>query len=638
MSSCKELSKKRIKSQDEDDPEQNLNLSGDESCLDLSWNPNEWLLPGKTRKRSHYEASLSNSPLVSPLSSFNLNLNSGSWIINDLTSEEVNGNINFICDGQRSSHFLNQTGSDSIGDKLKISTTEFDFNDINHSPTTESYLSDINLLPAIESHFKDFNDSIATKSHGNDINHSTATESHFKDVNHSTAIESHAIDTNHSPETESHLNNNNNLLPFLSNDGSLNSVSFDTKYESQLPDIKSDDADSYNREYINQIAGGKTEDANKGNAQPEREKILDSHAQSANLIDQLYEANTDLSEHTKCKKNPGHETFHGIDDLRVHHLPPEIQHEDSLTFFNCAAQLVVQISVFYTSPSRGPEDTYSQYIGTNRKRNGSGFISSVDSEILKFRCKRDACPLKQCSNHLAGRAAKFSRSFSSPEGAEKEEYNRHYYYSGICVHTNKHVIFDMSEAKRAVVKFFFNSPDETRVIYGHVAAIVGVNNSQDHVTVHVMSHDVDLFHTVNCLLKDTKSSYRQMVSSTHKSQTSHGLRHSHSWVAVIGHAHGMSKSITFGHVIKEEEDGSRVIKYYDAATCPGSSGGLVMTPSLLKLQWPGAVHSASDPDTGLNVTLDSRVQDLNNQEIGRIHEKLTRSNSESSFPSIEYTE
>ncbi len=46
-----------------------------------------------------------------------------------------------------------------------------------------------------------------------------------------------------------------------------------------------------------------------------------------------------------------------------------------------------------------------------------------------------------------------------------------------------------------------------------------------------------------------------------------------------------------GHVCEERVEAKRVIKLYDAATCPGSSGGLVMTPTLLQLQWPGAVHS-----------------------------------------------
>ena len=66
----------------------------------------------------------------------------------------------------------------------------------------------------------------------------------------------------------------------------------------------------------------------------------------------------------------------------------------------------------------------------------------------------------------------------------------------------------------------------------------------------------------------------------------------------------------------------RVKKYYDAAARPGSCGGLVVTPSLLELQWPGAVHRGCDPFTGWNVTWDSRYPDLEPQAMAKIHERI----------------
>lgn len=317
-------------------------------------------------------------------------------------------------------------------------------------------------------------------------------------------------------------------------------------------------------------------------------------------------------------------------------LPYEIQHEDSLTFFTCAANLVVQISVNHTSAARGARDMYSSYIGTSMKRNGSGFIASVDDTIMALRCKREDCVEGfhvEDQNEDSTSVLSLSRSISSNSSASLSSNcsvgaSKHNIYGGVCIRTNKHVIFDKSEADNAYVKFFFDTPDEKFVIKGHVTSIVGVNNSQDHITLHVMSHEKKLFDTVGICLRNVKSSYNQMVLSTHKFQARERSSNNKSWVAVISHPHGKSKSITFGHVVKEEYEVTRVIKYYDAATCPGSSGGLVMTPNLLKLQWPGAVHSAYDHDTGLNVTMDSRFRDLENLNMGQFDEKaLSRKDS-----------
>lgn len=208
---------------------------------------------------------------------------------------------------------------------------------------------------------------------------------------------------------------------------------------------------------------------------------------------------------------------------------------------------------------------------------------------------------------------------SSSSSASGGLRSRHFFYSGVFIHTNKHVIFDKSEADNAYVKFFYDTPNGKGVFHGHVAAISGVNDSQDHVTLHVMSHEKILFTNIGLCLQNAKSSYDQMLQSTHRAHQALGNQHKHSWVAVLSHPHGMPKTVTFGRVRKEAAERTRIIKYYDAATCPGSSGGLVITPSLLRFQWPGAVHSCRDNVSGLNVTFDSRIQDLDYIDMGRIH-------------------
>ncbi|GFN78387.1 hypothetical protein PoB_000489300 [Plakobranchus ocellatus] len=341
-----------------------------------------------------------------------------------------------------------------------------------------------------------------------------------------------------------------------------------------------------------------------------------------------------------CHKNPGHEHFHLPSELKVQDLPPEIQHEDSVTFFNCLSQLVVRITVNTTSAARGPNDMYSNYIGTNSKRNGSGFIASVDEHLTKMRCKRPDCSGSDDPDIVMGQNTVFEDSgvFMSPPPLDRnlsnmstasssssnssEGSNKHSYYGGVFINTNRHVIFDKSEAESAHVHFFYNTPDKKGVVYGHVASIAAVSTNEDRVTLHVMSHDRDLFSLIKMHLKNAHSSYRQMVKSTHTSQQIHGSGQRHSWVVIISHPHGLAKSITCGRVRCETVEAKCVVKYYDAATCPGSSGGLVTTPSLLHVQWPGAVHSCSDATSGFNVTFDSRVPDLEEKLISRMHKPL----------------
>ncbi|CAL1535612.1 unnamed protein product [Lymnaea stagnalis] len=347
-----------------------------------------------------------------------------------------------------------------------------------------------------------------------------------------------------------------------------------------------------------------------------------------------------LVEYNSCEVNPGHGGFYVPQTLQVKNLPREIQNEDSLTFFNCISQLVVQITVTYTSAARGPKDEYSEFINTNKTRYGSGFVGAVDEQIMKLRCKRDNCFF--ASEHLDSSTmsspnTSFDRSssfdmnanLSSPNTNSPDKPNtiqKHFFYGGVTVHTSRHVIFDKSEADNAFVKFFFVGPDGQGVVNGHVAAIVGVNSSQDHMTLHVMSHDKNVFNVLPVVLANAKSSYKEMLRSTIRAQHAHGLVNKESWVALISHPHGMPKRITLGRVRKEIEDsdGIKVKKYYDAPACNGSSGGLVMTPSLLKLQWPGAVHSSCDINTGFNVTLDSRSRDLDFVDIGRINKNLIK--------------
>ncbi|BFZ02625.1 hypothetical protein BsWGS_05663 [Bradybaena similaris] len=404
-------------------------------------------------------------------------------------------------------------------------------------------------------------------------------------------------------------------------------------------------------------------DSNANNGDDDYPGDEENEEEDPYAINELFES--DLKHYKKCKKHKNHAEFYLVPDLQVKDLPNDIQHEDTVTFLSCLSQLVVQITVHSTSAARGPKDMYSSYIGTTKKRYGSGFIASVDDDIRRYRCRKENCPhatfFEEFNSSFDDSAnmgpPNLNRSESStsstsmgPPGLSRSEsntstsYNRsvsnmstassssnsstgsprlkHVFYSGVTIHTNKHVIFDKSEAESAYVKFFYNTPGGKEVIHGHVSAITGINNSQDHVVLHVMSHDRAVFTTLGLCLHKAASSYKQMVQSTSNIQRPVNHKNKHDWVAIISHPHGMEKAISFGRIITEKAENLRIIKYYDAATCPGSSGGLVITPSLLKLQWPGAVHSCTDLSTGYNVTFDSRSRDLDPNDTDRIYKNM----------------
>lgn len=324
---------------------------------------------------------------------------------------------------------------------------------------------------------------------------------------------------------------------------------------------------------------------------------------------------------------------------QVADLPKDIQHEDSVTFIKCLSKLVIQISVNSTSDKRSKSDGYHSYIGTNTVRNGSGFIVSTEKEMMKIKCT-----LKDCYHNLdnassptsSTKASTLSRTSSSTSSKNspcssvsrsvKANKKSHFVYGGVYIRTNRHVIYDKSEADNALVNFFYQSADESGMVRGHVSAIHGVNNEQDHIVLHVMSHDRQLLNKIELDMINAKSSFMQMLKSTQSMQQFHG-NNQLCWVAVISHPHGCPCCISFGRLIKEEVELKRVIKYYDADTCPGSSGGLVVTPTLLHLQWPGAVHSSYCNKMKANVSLHSRCQELDMAKIGELNKNILNSSN-----------
>ena len=252
---------------------------------------------------------------------------------------------------------------------------------------------------------------------------------------------------------------------------------------------------------------------------------------------------------------------------KVQDLPREIQHLDTLTFLGCMSRLVVQLTVTSTSPDREPGYENKEFAGNDQKRFGSGFINSVDEQIVRFRCKRKNCPRNINDSGIFGSDSLSSPNLNSPSSTLNCDDNicltnspdtsspqsnsrrastssitpskKHNYYGGLTIHTNRQVIYDKSEADNAVVKFFYDSPDGEGVIEGHVGSIIGVNAFQDHIILHVMSHDKTLFQQVSKCLQDARSSYEQMIQSTLHMQQRFAKSASKSWVALISHPLGL---------------------------------------------------------------------------------------------------
>ena len=222
-------------------------------------------------------------------------------------------------------------------------------------------------------------------------------------------------------------------------------------------------------------------------------------------------------------------------------------------WFRCAADLTVKLFVCYTS-HRPDGYPFCSKRGSSLPRVGTGWIYRVDSEI------NEPCPCDKCN------------------GQEVRKYWRFY------VETAEHVVYNTEEAKKTRLDLFYD--DETSHQDGKVVSVPELRvdwsgAKYDLCWMECVTHDEkigemveSLYRRWDSLTKDIKSRITPFyfnTSSLSDRPREMSTREPQFYTLIISHPHGQAKKITLGKLREEKA----VVREYQTATCPGSSGAPV---------------------------------------------------------------
>ncbi|XP_013093763.2 uncharacterized protein LOC106077583 [Biomphalaria glabrata] len=284
-----------------------------------------------------------------------------------------------------------------------------------------------------------------------------------------------------------------------------------------------------------------------------------------------------------CQKNPGHASFHLVNEFTMNHLPEKYKNEN---FHECIlqlAKLVIKLSVGKVSPERPKEWPVTQqpypYYGCQRKlRMGTARVEQVIQHLDGKRvCECQKCKTSACPKKLWGE---------------------------IEVYTAAHVIFDQTEADDTTWTLF---DDAIKLSAGLVIDTCDVR--KDLCKMKFITCDTGLVNQ----LADIMAEYIRLwdiVYSTWKSTWDEDK------VAVIvSHPHGGFKKISVGQWRElEERDDLKGKRFsYTTSTCPGSSGAYVFIPGYNTGSWytgfDQLIHSGTDGQinfSAFGIFLDSK--------------------------------
>ena len=231
-------------------------------------------------------------------------------------------------------------------------------------------------------------------------------------------------------------------------------------------------------------------------------------------------------------------------------------------WFRCAADLTVKLFVCYTSQDRPNGDPFCQYRGSSLPRVGTGMIRHVDSEINK------PCPCDKCN------------------GQEVRKYWR------FIVRTAQHVVYDTEEAKKTRLDLFYDdetSHQEGKVVSVPALRVVESSAKYDKCSMECVTHDEEIGEMVESLvrrwvsldkaIRSRSTPFYFNTSSLSDRPREMSTRERQFYSLIISHPHGQAKKITLGKQREGKDfvldDEVNVVREYQTATCPGSSGAPV---------------------------------------------------------------
>ena len=258
-------------------------------------------------------------------------------------------------------------------------------------------------------------------------------------------------------------------------------------------------------------------------------------------------------------KNPRHEQFMSVSDFIDSLSCSDSQGNLDLVreCFRVAADLTVKLFVCHTSQDRPDGYPFCQCRGSSLPRVGTGFIYQVVSEI------NEPCPCDKC------------------KGQEVRKYWKFY------VRTAQHVVYDTEEAKKTRLDLFYDdetSHQDGKVVSVPALRVVRSDAEDDLCRMECVTHDEKIGEMVESLyrrwvslnkaIQSRSTPFYINTSSLSDRPREMSTREPQLYTLIISHPHGQAKKITLGK-LREGKDGVFVVREYQTATCPGSSGAQV---------------------------------------------------------------
>lgn len=228
-------------------------------------------------------------------------------------------------------------------------------------------------------------------------------------------------------------------------------------------------------------------------------------------------------------------------------MPPPYRQHQWAKFIQLKAMETVRIAVSYTSQHRPDDFGFANLKGTKINRTGSGtaFIAGMD--------RVEVCDCSQIPE---------SHSIS---GCFK-------------VMTAAHVVFDDEEAQNTIIEFFFDdNEDRSTVVTAMGVRVSHIDEHNNRSVIECRTHDLSLYQRLSTIRKERE----QLIRDSLAKEVNH-----EPMVVLIAHPHGLSKCVSFGKLLKIEEEGdirrtndgvdlTGCFLTYDTPTCPGTGGGSV---------------------------------------------------------------
>ncbi|CAL1547290.1 unnamed protein product [Lymnaea stagnalis] len=269
-----------------------------------------------------------------------------------------------------------------------------------------------------------------------------------------------------------------------------------------------------------------------------------------------------------CEKNTGHYAYFPTISIKPEQIPSSTRDSITLKFLQSCSDLTVRLSVKFTSKNRPRDDRLTESRTTPRY--GSGFMFDEPKE--------DASDEKSM------------KRFVPFIGNSKKHL--------IFIRTNRHLIFDQTEAENTTVEFRFHHSNGRgittlkgeKILFSRVAAeitVILVCSCSDREFVHrlikIRNDVLDLAEKLPARAKQSMTKKIFIIHHPHGSDKvlSYGDSVMIKYVVDKAGENGRKKLTKIGHQINIESllaayNDVRKVLLYAADTCPGSSGAPVI--------------------------------------------------------------